>query len=73
MINRKILVAIIALSSICYSAASQDIVYTDAAAFPVYGKVSDRTSARYERLPLKTAVGVTYAAPSLRERLLKEQ
>lgn len=52
MINRKILVAIIALSSVCYSAASQDIVYTDAAAFPVYGKVSDRTSARYERLPL---------------------
>lgn len=52
MINRKILEAIIALSSICYSAASQDIVYTDAAAFPVYGKVSDRTSARYERLPL---------------------
>lgn len=42
----------IALTSVCYSAASQDIVYTDAAAFPVYGKVSDRTSARYERLPL---------------------
>ena len=31
--------------------SAQNIVYTDASVFPVYGKVSDRTNTRYERLP----------------------
>mgnify|MGYP003295292411 CR=1 FL=1 len=31
--------------------SAQNVVYTDASVFPVYGKVSDRTNARYERLP----------------------
>ena len=33
------------------SAQSPDIVWTDASAFPVYGKCVENTSARYERLP----------------------
>lgn len=33
------------------SASAQDIVYTDASGFPLYGKISDRTNGRYERLP----------------------
>ena len=28
-----------------------DIVYTDASVFPIYGKVSEKTNTRYERLP----------------------
>jgi hypothetical protein len=31
--------------------SAQSVVYTDASVFPVYGKVSDRTNTRYERLP----------------------
>ena len=30
---------------------AQNVVYTDASAFPLYGKISDQTNARYERLP----------------------
>ena len=30
---------------------AQNVVYTDASAFPLYGKVSGQTNARYERLP----------------------
>lgn len=30
---------------------AQDVVYVDASMFPVYGKVSDQTNSRYERLP----------------------
>ena len=30
---------------------AQNVVYTDASMFPLYGKVSDQTNARYERLP----------------------
>lgn len=33
------------------SLLAQNVVYTDASIFPVYGKVSDQTNARYERLP----------------------
>ena len=29
----------------------QNVVYTDASAFPLYGQVSDQTNSRYERLP----------------------
>ena len=31
--------------------SAQNVVYTDASVFPVYGKVSDKTNTRYERLP----------------------
>lgn len=31
--------------------SAQNVVYTDASIFPVYGKVSDNTNTRYERLP----------------------
>lgn len=31
--------------------SAQDVVFTDASAFPLYGKVSDATDTRYERLP----------------------
>ena len=31
--------------------SAQSVVYTDASVFPIYGKVSDRTNTRYERLP----------------------
>lgn len=31
--------------------SAQEIVYTDASVFPLYGKVSDATDTRYERLP----------------------
>lgn len=34
-------------------AAARDVVYVDAGKFPLYGKVSDSTSARYERLPVE--------------------
>lgn len=33
------------------SVSAQTVVYKDAAEFPVYGKVSDQTNLRYERLP----------------------
>ena len=31
--------------------SAQEIVYTDASVFPLYGKVTDATDSRYERLP----------------------
>ena len=31
--------------------SAQNVMYTDASVFPVYGKVSDQTNSRYERLP----------------------
>lgn len=33
------------------SAAAQEVVYTDAGAFPLYGKAVQETSARYQRFP----------------------
>ncbi len=33
------------------SASAQNVVYTDASVFPLYGKVSEQTNERYERLP----------------------
>ena len=48
--NRLILIsAFILLFS--RAALAQEVVYTDASAFPLYGKVSDATDGRYERLP----------------------
>ena len=43
---------IIAILALCAATASaQETVYTDASEFPLYGKVSDATDTRYERLP----------------------
>ena len=47
----KIYMALLAMTAIFHTAASQNVVYTDASEFPVYGKVAAQTSARYERLP----------------------
>lgn len=41
----------LALISLCARVSAQNVVYKDASAFPVYGKVADKTSMRYERLP----------------------
>lgn len=47
----RIFVLAIALLSVVLQANSQEIVYTDASQFPLYGKVSDNTTERYVRLP----------------------
>lgn len=56
--NRFKIVSVITLALLLFAvdANSQNVVYTDASAFPLYGKISDDTDARYERLPseLKT-------------------
>lgn len=41
----------LAMTTSCALASAQKVVYTDASEFPLYGKVSDRTNGRYERLP----------------------
>lgn len=41
----------LALISVCARVSAQNVVYKDASAFPVYGKVADKTGMRYERLP----------------------
>ena len=51
MCRIKILLTLMVLAAICHNVSSQNIVYTDAAQFPVFGKIQDNTSARYERLP----------------------
>ena len=51
MCRIKKILMLISLAALCHSAASQNIVYTDASEFPVYGKAVENTSARYERLP----------------------
>ena len=40
-----------AIISATQFAAAQEIVYTDASEFPLYGKADDRTDGLYERLP----------------------
>lgn len=51
--KKHAVVSIIALAliSLCARVSAQNVVYKDASAFPVYGKVADKTSMRYERLP----------------------
>ena len=49
MFKSILLAGILVFSSMILNA--QNVVYTDASAFPVYGKVSDQTNTRYERLP----------------------
>ena len=54
MIMKKLLLIFTLLSlsiALCDSLYSQEVEYKDAALFPVYGKVSDATNNRYERLP----------------------
>lgn len=41
----------IAMVILSGSASAQNVVYTDASVFPLYGKVSEQTNERYERLP----------------------
>lgn len=50
--KQKISVLILILC-IGLSSYAQKIVYTEASAFPVYGKISPATDSRYERLPSK--------------------
>ena len=40
-----------AMAILSGSASAQNVVYTDASVFPLYGKVSEQTNERYERLP----------------------
>lgn len=51
MIHRHIIAASIAAFALGFSAGAQEIVYTDASAFPLYGKVSNATPELYGRLP----------------------
>lgn len=44
-------IVLTALSVGSFALSAQNVVYTDASVFPVYGKISDQTNARYERLP----------------------
>lgn len=44
MCRIKILLTLIVLAAICHNVSSQNIVYTDAAQFPVFGKIQDNTS-----------------------------
>lgn len=50
MKNRIFLTAVLLFLCACVISA-QEVVFTDASVFPVYGKVSDATDTRYERLP----------------------
>lgn len=49
MFKSILLAGVLVFSSMILDA--QNVVYTDASMFPLYGKVSDQTNARYERLP----------------------
>lgn len=51
MSSFKIFLTVAVISIACQIASAQNVVYTDASEFPVYGKISDETDARYERLP----------------------
>lgn len=48
---KKAILAFLFLASSCLGLSAQETVYTDASAFPLYGKISDDTNSRYERLP----------------------
>jgi hypothetical protein len=48
---RSLLAITAFLSLFAVTVTAQEIVYTDASVFPVYGKVSEDTETRYERLP----------------------
>lgn len=50
-IKRLFSAAAFVLTVFSGSALAQNVVYTDASVFPLYGKVSEQTNERYERLP----------------------
>ena len=50
-VKKIIITASVFLMTAFMSLWAQSVVYTDASAFPVYGKVSENTNTRYERLP----------------------
>lgn len=50
-IKRLFSAAAFVLTVFSGSALAQNVVYTDASGFPLYGKISDQTNERYERLP----------------------
>lgn len=49
--KRHFLTLMIAVIGSAFLSQAQNIVYTDLSAFPLYGKVSEETNERYERLP----------------------
>ena len=51
--NTSRLLIAIATFLIGFSSMAQDVVYVDASVFPVYGKISEETNERYERLPAR--------------------
>ena len=48
-VSKRIVLASLALSLSGLFCSAQDVVYTDATAFPLYGKAVENTSARYQR------------------------
>ena len=51
--NTSRLLLAIATFLIGFNSMAQDVVYVDASVFPVYGKISEETNERYERLPAR--------------------
>ena len=53
LFTMKLIRIAILLSAMCLSTGlgAQNFVYTDAAELPLYGKISEETNTRYERLP----------------------
>lgn len=49
--KRHFLTLMIAVIGSAFLSQAQNVVYTDLSAFPLYGKVSEDTNERYERLP----------------------
>lgn len=49
--KRHFLTLMIAVIGFAFLSQAQNVVYTDLSAFPLYGKVSEETNERYERLP----------------------
>lgn len=49
--KRHFLTLMIAVIGSAFLSQAQNVVYTDLSAFPLYGKVSEETNERYERLP----------------------
>lgn len=49
--KRYVFAILIAFLSSSFLSLAQNVVYKDASVFPLYGKISDETNSRYERLP----------------------
>lgn len=50
-IFRSLIAIVIVSAASCGMSFAQSIVYTEASVFPLYGKITDQTNVRYERLP----------------------